>query len=103
MRPFSAVAPAQALDVEIYDEISEKYCPVSVLAHLLSTGAISWRDFFQCVLSDLRPMGGIGYPGGVAMVDACAGGCVLGSERKSERPEAHMPPRLRRKLSSIKI
>ena len=48
-------------------------------------------------------MGGVCYPAGVAIVDACAGGCVLGSERKLELPEEHMPPRLRRKLPSIKI
>ena len=48
-------------------------------------------------------MGGVGYPAGVAIVDACAGGCELGSERKLKRPEEHMPLRLRRKLPSIKI
>ena len=48
-------------------------------------------------------MGGVGYPAGVAIVDACAGGHVLGSERKLNRPEEHMPPRLGRKLPSIKI
>ena len=58
--------------------------------------------FFRYVFSDLRPMGGVGYPAGVAIVDACAGGCVLGSEIKLERPGEHMPPRLRRKLPSIK-
>ena len=55
------------------------------------------------MISDLRPMGGVGYPAGVAIVDDCARGCVLGSERKSKRPEEHMPPRLRRKLPSINI
>ena len=29
---------------------------------------------------DLRPIGRIGYPSGVAIVDACAGGCVLKSD-----------------------
>ena len=48
-------------------------------------------------------MEGVGYPAGVAIADACAGGCVLGSERRLKRPEEHMPPRLRRKLPSIKI
>ena len=47
-------------------------------------------------------MEGVGYLAGVANVDACAGGCVLGSERKLKRPEEHMLPRLRRKLQSIK-
>ena len=55
------------------------------------------------MFSDRRPMGGVGYPAGVAIVDACVEGCVLVSERKLERPEEHMPPRLRRKLTSIKI
>ena len=48
-------------------------------------------------------MEGVGYPAGVAIADACAGGCVLGSERRLKRPEEHMPPRLGRKLPSIKI
>ena len=48
-------------------------------------------------------MRGVGYPAGVAIVDACAGGCVLGSERTLERPEERMPPRLHRKLPSINI
>ena len=48
-------------------------------------------------------MGGVGYPAGVAIVDACTGGCVIGSERKLERPEEHIPPRLRRTLPSIKF
>ena len=47
-------------------------------------------------------MGGVGYPAGVAIVDASMGGCVLGSERKLKRPEENMPPRLRRNLPSIK-
>ena len=51
---------------------------------------------------DLRPMGGVGYTAGVANVDACAGGCVLGSKRKLERPEEHMPLRLRQKVPSKK-
>ena len=62
-----------------------------------------WRAFSRYVFSDLRPLGGVGCPAGVAIVDACAGGCVLGSERKMERPEEHMPPKLRRELPSIKI
>lgn len=61
------------------------------------------RVFSRYVFSDLRPMAGVGYPAGVAIVDACAVGCVLESERKLERPEEHMPPRLRRELPSIKI
>ena len=32
------------------------------------------------MLSDLQPIGGFDYPAGVAIVDACAGGCVNGSE-----------------------
>ena len=62
-----------------------------------------WRAFSRYVFSDLRPLGGVGCPAGVAIVDACAGGCVLGSERKVERPEEHMPPRIRRKLPSMKF
>ena len=87
IRPLSAVAPARGLDVEIYDEISEKSCPVSVLAHLLPTGPISVRDFFRHVFSDLRPMGEVCYPAGVAIVDACAGRCVLGSEENWNAPK----------------
>ena len=102
IRTLSAVAPARGLDVEIYDEISEKSCPVSVLAHLLPTGPISSPDFFWYVFSDLRPIGGVGYPSVVAIVDACVGGFLLGSERKLERPEEHMSHRLRRKLPFIK-
>ena len=101
IRPLSAVGPARGLDVEIYDEMSKKSCPVSVLAHFLPTGRISSRDFSRYVFSGLQPIGGVGYPAGVAIVDACAEGCVLGSERKLERPEEHMPPRLRRTLLSI--
>ena len=82
--------------------MSKKSCPVSVLAHFLPTGRISSRDFSRYVFSGLQPIGGVGYPAGVAIVDACAEGCVLGSERKLERPEEHMPPRLRRKLPFIK-
>ena len=54
------------------------------------------------MFSDLRPMEEVGYPAGVAIVDAYARGCVLGSERKLEHPEEHMPPRLRRKLPFIR-
>ena len=92
IRPLSAVAPARGLDVEIYDDISKKSCPVSVLTHFLTTGP-----------SDLRPMRGVGCPAGVTIVDACAAGCVLGCERKPGRPEEHMPPTLRRELPSIQI
>ena len=49
------------------------------------------------MFSDLRPMQVIGYLAGVAIVDAYAGGCVLGSGRKLERG------RLSSKISSIKI
>ena len=76
---------------------------MSVSAHLLPTGPISSRAFFRYVFSDLRSIRVVGYPAGVAIVDACAGGCVLGSERILERPEEHMSPRLRRKLPSIQI
>ena len=76
---------------------------MSVLAHLLPTGPISSRDFSgRCSLTS-DPWRGGGYPAGVAIVDACAGGCVLGSERRLERPEEHMPRRLRRRLPCIKI
>ena len=50
IRPLSTVAPARGLDVEIYDEISEKACPVSVLAHLLPTGSI-YSPFFSGTFS----------------------------------------------------
>ena len=91
IRPLNSAPPAQRLDVEIYDVFSEKSCPLSILAHLLSTGPISSRDIFLVRVSDLRPMQVIGYLAGVAIVDAYAGGCVLGSGRKLERG------RLRRK------
>ena len=48
-------------------------------------------------------MGGVCYAADVAIVDARTGGCVLGSVRKLERPEEHMPAKHRRKLPSIKI
>ena len=60
---------------------------MSVLAHLLPTGPTSLRDFFRYVFSDLRPMGGVCYPAGVAIVDACAGGGMLGSEENWNAPK----------------
>ena len=44
---------------------------------------------FLYVFPDLRPMGGVGYPAGVAIVDACAGGCVLGSEGNAPKNTCH--------------
>ena len=35
-------------------------------------------------------MGGVGYPAGVAIVDACAGGCVLGSEGNAPKNACHL-------------
>ena len=34
-------------------------------------------------------MGGFGYPAGVTIVDACAGGCVLGSEGNALKNTCH--------------
>ena len=34
------------------------------------------RVFFRYVLSDVRPMGRVGYPVGAAFVGASAGSCV---------------------------
>ena len=45
IRTLSTAAPARGLDVEIYDDICENSCPVSVLAHLLPTGPICSLDF----------------------------------------------------------
>ena len=101
IRRLSTVAPARGLDVEIYDDISDKFCPVSVLAHLLPRAPIYSRLFSGTLCSDLRPMGGVVYPAGVAVVNACAVGCALGSERRLKPPEEHMLPRLRRELPSI--
>ena len=64
IRPLSAVALARSLDVEIYEGISENPCPVSVLAHDLSTGCMGSRGSSRHVLSDLRPMGRVNYPAG---------------------------------------
>ena len=71
--PAHAVAPARSLDVEIY-EIYENPCPVSVLGHGLSTGCMHSRGSFRHVLIDLRPMGRVTYPAGVAMLGVWAGG-----------------------------
>ena len=62
IRPLTAVGPARGLDFEIY-EISEKWCPVSILAHNLLTTYRAYLSacFFTYstyVFSDLRPMGG---------------------------------------------
>ena len=70
IRPLGAVARARGLDVEIYDEISEKSCPVRRLVRSLHTGLMSSRYFFgTCSLtSDTR--GGVDYLAGVAIVKA---------------------------------
>ncbi|MEP3106518.1 MAG: hypothetical protein ABJO54_05610, partial [Hyphomicrobiales bacterium] len=65
--------PARSLDVEIYEGISENPC---VLAHGLSAECMHPRGSFRHVFFDLRPMGGIGYPAGIAIVGGCAGGCI---------------------------
>ena len=80
-----------------------KILPCERFGAFATDRAYFFARFSRYVISDLRPMGGVGYPAGVAIVDDCARGCVLGSERKSKRPEEHMPPRLRRKLPSINI
>ena len=81
IRPLSAVAHAPGLDVEIYDEISEKILPCERFGAFATDRVYFFASFFRYMFSDLQPMGGVGYPAGVAIVDACVGGFVLGSER----------------------
>ena len=38
------------------------------------------------MFSGLQPVGGVGFPAAVNMVEACAGGCVL----RSETPREHI-------------
>ena len=73
----STPAPAQGLDVRIYDAISENPCSVIGFAHGLSTGFAPWRCFFLYVLFDPRSPGNVGYPTGASIVGASPASSVL--------------------------
>lgn len=47
---------------------------------------LNMRVCFRYVLSDIRPIKGVGYPIGVVNVEACVAGYMLGSLRKLKRP-----------------
>ena len=59
IRPLSPVEPARGLDVESFDEISEKSCPVSILVHLLPTGPIYLQVFSGTCYLTSHPQGGL--------------------------------------------
>lgn len=67
------------LDVEIYDDIPEKSCPVRILAHGFATASTSACSFSWRVLSDLEPSGIGGYQACADVVGACADSCRLRS------------------------
>ena len=49
---------------------------LSVFRPSLSTKCVHSRGSFRHILSELRPMGRVNYPVSVALVGACAGGCI---------------------------
>lgn len=86
---FGAEDRVRGIDVQTYGESYQYACLVSVLMHILPTVLKHSRVFFRYVLSVLRTIKGVGYPVGVAIVEACVGCYVLGSGRKFKRPETH--------------
>ena len=72
----------------------ERSCPLSDLAQRHATGAMSYRNSFGGVVSDLRSPGSVGRPAGASVGGGCAG------DRKVETnmfraPGTYMPSRFR--------